>query len=412
MFRSKPMHNAVCPGRVTAIKSTSAVIQPLRRSTHVSWIPPSREVTMSLLSLLPLLPKGVSIIEAEHFLIQAVEDTFTVNLAAAAAVTWVAYDITLTFGDEVTLIWRAKWTLQKVIYFFVRYYGLFALIFYFSVNSSTTVPFSVCRGWVYYEAFGAALVTVLFGEGMFLFRLYALYERDKKLLGLIVFLYIAGIITAVTTGIVEGRLIHIMPRPANWPMPGCFTLATVPLTISLGAWILNLVVPSMCFIGLFSTMTFGLEHLSTAIYLLLMVYKLMSGSTFRSEAFARRDPLGELSELRRFSPLIYVLLRDGIFYYVMVFLVNVANLILFVRFNGRALEGMGIAWIMAVYSVASSRLCLNLHIFAVRPATEDEDSESDPSSDPKAIMLSTVVDVTGTASCSFGSSDQTQSTYR
>ena len=27
---------------------------------------------------------------------------------------------------------------------------------------------------------GAALVTVLFGEGMFLFRLYAIYERNKK----------------------------------------------------------------------------------------------------------------------------------------------------------------------------------------------------------------------------------------
>lgn len=37
---------------------------------------------MSLLGLLPLLPKGVSIIEAEHFLVQAIEDTFTVNLAA------------------------------------------------------------------------------------------------------------------------------------------------------------------------------------------------------------------------------------------------------------------------------------------------------------------------------------------
>ena len=41
---------------------------------------------MSLLSLLPLLPKGVSIIEAEHFFFQAVEDTFVVNLAAGESV--------------------------------------------------------------------------------------------------------------------------------------------------------------------------------------------------------------------------------------------------------------------------------------------------------------------------------------
>ncbi len=57
--------------------------------------------------------------------------------------------------------------------------------------------------------------------------------------------------------------------------------------------------------------------LHAAIYLILMVYKLMTGPTFRSEAFGRRDPIGELSELRRFSPLIYMLLRDGLFYFVM-----------------------------------------------------------------------------------------------
>ncbi|PIL29197.1 hypothetical protein GSI_09246 [Ganoderma sinense ZZ0214-1] len=358
------------------------------------------------MSLLGLLPKGVSIIQAEQLFIQAIEDTFVVNLSAAAAATWVAYDITLTFGDEVTFIWRAKWTMQKVMYFLVRYYGLFALLFYLSgeedrllvtqplltrvsktlVNNMRPIRY-VVDGHITKPSFPC----VLFGEAMFLFRLYAVYERNKRLLGLIVFFYIAGIVTAIVTGILEGRLIHILPRPDHWPMPGCFTLASVPLTISLGAWVLNLVTPT--------------------IYMMLMIYKLMTGPTFRSDAFARRDPIGELSELRRFSPLIYLLLRDGIFYFVMVFLVNLANLILFVRFNGRALEGVGVAWLMAVYSVASSRLCLNLRSFAVRPPTQDEDSESDPSSDPKAIMLSTVVDLTGTASYSFGSSRQTQSTY-
>ncbi len=36
------------------------------------------------------------------------------------------------------------------------------------------------RSESYWLDSGAALVTVLFGEGMFLFRLYALYERNKK----------------------------------------------------------------------------------------------------------------------------------------------------------------------------------------------------------------------------------------
>jgi Family of unknown function (DUF6533) len=80
---------------------------------------------------------------------------------AAAALTWVAYDVCLTFGQEVSKLlvsfslcpivipgfsymevrrldilifvhseWklhRSKLTLSKILYFFLRYYGIFAL---------------------------------------------------------------------------------------------------------------------------------------------------------------------------------------------------------------------------------------------------------------------------------------------
>ena len=46
---------------------------------------------MSLLGLLSMLPKGMSIIEAEQFFVQAIADTFAVNLSAGELVCLVGF---------------------------------------------------------------------------------------------------------------------------------------------------------------------------------------------------------------------------------------------------------------------------------------------------------------------------------
>ena len=145
---------------------------------------------MSLASfspLTPLLPPGISITEGLELFFQIVQDTFTTNLVAgewmnpercsvslvyryalAAAVTWIGYDICLTFADEVRVPSshilmglcatvhirlssfgseiqgfqlrclfsilplthgnRARWTLSKLLYICGRYYGFVAAL--------------------------------------------------------------------------------------------------------------------------------------------------------------------------------------------------------------------------------------------------------------------------------------------
>ncbi|TFK89527.1 hypothetical protein K466DRAFT_545096 [Polyporus arcularius HHB13444] len=299
------------------------------------------------MSLTDLLPPGLSIADALQFFYQAVGDTFAVNLAAGAASTWIAYDICLTFAEEVELVWKAKWSLPKVMYFAVRYYGLAASLLYFLVNSSPSPPFTVCRHWPWYEAFGATTaVAVLFGEGMFVLRLWASYERNKKVLVLIAFCFLAELTSSITVGTIEARTISVMPRPPSFPraLPGCYTLAKVPLRNTLGAWIVNCSVATVFFI--------------------LMLYRFFTSESFRLElSNVKGNPLAKWFELRHFSPLLYLLLRDGIVYFAMIFFVNALNMALSIRMEGRALEGMGIAWTIAVASVASSRLLLNLRGF-------------------------------------------------
>lgn len=49
-----------------------------------------------------------------------------------------------------------------------------------------------------------------------------------------------------------------------------------------------------------------------------MLYKFFTGEAFRMElSAATRNPLSKWTEIRRFSPLLYLLLRDGTMYFAM-----------------------------------------------------------------------------------------------
>ncbi|RPD76190.1 hypothetical protein L226DRAFT_570375 [Lentinus tigrinus ALCF2SS1-7] len=327
------------------------------------------------MSLTDLLPPGLSITDAIRLFYQVVEDTFAVNLAAGAASTWIAYDICLTFAEEVDLVWKAKWSLPKVMYFAVRYYGLAASLLYFlgtlprhlAVYDAMDDPTSSqlkffptfwdvshllgfltlwCHNRIAAVVIGRGMKRFLFGEGMFVLRLWASYRRNKKVLALIAFGFIAELTSSVTVGTIEARTISIMPRPSWFPraLPGCYTLASVPLRNTLGAWIVNCSVAT--------------------IFFTLMLYKFITSESFRMElSNVQGNPLAKWFELRHFSPLLYLLLRDGVIYFAMIFFVNALNMALSIRMEGRALEGMGVAWTIAVSSVASSRLLLNLRGF-------------------------------------------------
>ncbi|KAM5536830.1 hypothetical protein V8D89_009548 [Ganoderma adspersum] len=251
---------------------------------------------MSLSSLLPLislLPPGVSISEGLELFYQVVQDTFTTNLVAAAAVTWIGYDICITFAEEVELVWKARWTLPKVLYIAVRYYGFAAALFYFVA------------------------------------------------LAFVTFCYIAEITSSLTVGIIEGRTVSILPRPPNFPLPGCFTFATVSLKHTLPAWIV------IC--------------ATSTSYLVLMIHKFITSHAFKAELLkARRDPLSKWFQLRKLSPIVYLLIRDGVLYFAMMFFAGTLNMAITARFSHREIQSMGVPLIIAVSCVSASRLALNL----------------------------------------------------
>ncbi|KAI0718524.1 hypothetical protein C8T65DRAFT_693677 [Cerioporus squamosus] len=261
-------------------------------------------------------------------LVQAIQDTHVSNLCTAAAAAWLSYDILLTFRQEVSLIWRARWTTPKFLYFLVRYYTLMSLLIYSSltvaVNSSHEVSFT---RWRWYNGFNGTLTSAVFGEAMFLMRLYAAYQRSTTME------FVIGIVTAAL--VVSS--FHVVPRPPNYPLPGCFFTSPEHVNLSLMVWAVAMGV--------------------TCVYFLLILYKFARNLSVRKNTGPSN--VVPIWELQRISPVVFSFLRDSAFYFFLVFIGNTMNLVFEIVFTGRAIIPMGTVWLMVIYALSASRLCLN-----------------------------------------------------
>ncbi|RDB30268.1 hypothetical protein Hypma_007175 [Hypsizygus marmoreus] len=55
--------------------------------------------------------------------------TQAVNLSSVACLTWVMYDTLASLDEEIEYIWKARWTIVKVLYISMRYFGLLWVIY-------------------------------------------------------------------------------------------------------------------------------------------------------------------------------------------------------------------------------------------------------------------------------------------
>ncbi|KAI8972452.1 hypothetical protein BD414DRAFT_500383, partial [Trametes punicea] len=283
-------------------------------------------------------PEGEAAAEAElQQLVQVVKDTYVANLCTAAAATWLTYDIVLTFSQEVDLIWRAKWSLPKFLFFLVRYYTLVSLLLTLAVNTNRDVSSEFCQRWLWYNGFNGTLLSAVIGEAIFLLRLYASYNRTKTILATIIFLFLSEFVAGITTAALVVSSLSVTPRPPNYPLPGC--LFTAPKHVNL------------------STMVWAVAMSVTCVYFLLILYKFARNLSLRKPG--ESSSAVPVWELQQISPLVYSFIRDSAFYFFLVFLGNLLNLLFEIVFAGRALIPMGTVWLMVIYAISASRLCLN-----------------------------------------------------
>ncbi|KAJ6456159.1 hypothetical protein C8R45DRAFT_1111149 [Mycena sanguinolenta] len=98
---------------------------------------------------------------------------------ASAAI--LVFDYALTFGLEVSLIWRSKWSLPKVLFLLSRYSTVFdvPLVLYFGI----TPVISVERCYKLHAAIAwGSVFGIYVAQAILLLRTYALSERRRSVL--------------------------------------------------------------------------------------------------------------------------------------------------------------------------------------------------------------------------------------
>ncbi|KAG1798427.1 uncharacterized protein HD556DRAFT_1440134 [Suillus plorans] len=106
----------------------------------------------------------------------------------------VLYDWVLTFGQEIELIWRKRWTLMTVLYIVIRYIGiLYSVII-------------VLGDIMIYAIHGANLVVATMLGVIMIARLHAMYRRSRRML---IFLVIIFLIVSIICGAITAIVIKV-----------------------------------------------------------------------------------------------------------------------------------------------------------------------------------------------------------
>ncbi|KAN0092678.1 hypothetical protein V8E55_003462 [Tylopilus felleus] len=135
------------------------------------------------------------------------------DYATVAVLTAVAYDYVLTFPYEIKYIWSKPWSWVSTLFIFVRYLGVLNLITCSLLGSSFLPgPAKVCEivyiidAWVFNLFLGAA-------DCMMMLRVWAMYNRSKPLLRILLTLFFLEIIFSVI-----GTAINSNPKNVSAPI--------------------------------------------------------------------------------------------------------------------------------------------------------------------------------------------------
>lgn len=107
------------------------------------------------------------------------------------------YDWALTFEQEIELIWRKRWSLMTMLYLSLRCAGIIFLV----ANVLWTLPSvsltdTSCTILYYFQSGTSVFANAMLGVIM-ITRLYAMYQRSKKMLVFLVVFFLAVNITCV-----------------------------------------------------------------------------------------------------------------------------------------------------------------------------------------------------------------------
>ncbi|KAJ7020076.1 hypothetical protein C8F04DRAFT_1275505 [Mycena alexandri] len=237
------------------------------------------------------------------------------------------YDYFLTLDSEVSRYWGSKMTAPTFLFYLNRYLMLVGTIpvaiqYFWTTNSTPRkLTFPICQHLHSYHEYFAVVTQIVIGI-MLIFRTYALYERNRRILAFMV---------TVSAGVIGLGAWSVLSTPT--PRPGD---DAPPLNLYIGCAVM---VPYSQSLRLAAAWG-GMGVFDCTVFLLTL-YRALSHR--RAHGF----------------DLIGVLLRDGSIYFAVIVMANLANILTFV-FAGSYSRGLPTTFTNVISSTMVSRLMLNL----------------------------------------------------
>ncbi|KAJ6577957.1 hypothetical protein B0H19DRAFT_572939 [Mycena capillaripes] len=252
---------------------------------------------------------------------QVLRDARTTNSMILAALSLVVYDHIISFHEEVSASIDTLIRTTNVIYLGNRYFTLLALLLNASVMLSPYKSDAVCIRYFNTEAFSSTLILATV-DFILVLRVWLLFEKARWLLYVLVPMIGLEILTM---GLVSHYTIYTTKVfwPLGWPLTGCYPLGLVPRYFTFYS-LPVLVVSATMFV--------------------LTVYK--CGKTLLAHGRAR-------------MPIYNLFLRDGVFWFVAIFVTFLPEVVIWAAAR-QSLAELMIAPGLAVTSIIGSRVLLNI----------------------------------------------------
>jgi len=277
----------------------------------------------------------------DHVLFATMKQSQVLAYIWVAGTTVMVYDVLENIDRELTLIWRSKWSVPKVLYLWLRYWVLASMLVNTIYLSAVQNSLERCKiAMVFSDTFGGILFSTFVVDIILAKRLNALYYHKRKVLFFLSTLLIVEFSVAIYAGVRLGQSIleTTFLAPPEVPFLGCLSHPNLPGM--LPSWIVNIIV--------------------SVVFYVMMMSKFCASVTDARQA-------GVSIEV---SPLMHAFVRDGAVYFFVTLLAHTAGILNNYLVKG-PLQSASSPWISAVHAIAGSRLILSLREVAQLTFSDD-----------------------------------------
>ncbi|PCH37028.1 hypothetical protein WOLCODRAFT_167265 [Wolfiporia cocos MD-104 SS10] len=252
------------------------------------------------------------------------KDVHNIRYSELASSTIIIFDHLLTLDQEYELIWTSPWSLGKCLFLVNRYYTLITVIFNNYVLFSSPQSDTVSLNWYRWQGW-TGVISFVIAELLLQLRLYALYFSDIKI---VYFMVTCSLVASATSAGVMGTVLSKISATAHL-IPGAPSFCSVS-GIPKG------------FYAFWIPMLFS-ESVLCGLAVLRFLQQYRSRATFYQSG----------------KHLVQELIRDSVFYFIVMFTVYLVNTLVFVLGTTAEVE-IPIGFAVAFSCVMGNRLCLNV----------------------------------------------------